>query len=331
MAPPRLCASSASRTNSASRSGSAYTATLPMPASLQARTTRTAISPRLATRTFCRGLISGNAAPRAGSFVLGLCWLGGSSGSLGPAPGRLPDEVSPVGSPAGTQSGCRSRRRKAARPPRRASPPERIRTASGAGSRSPPGQRRHMGERGEVQGPARQLHQRAELADHDEAAPAAPRRAGSAGRRPRRPRSLPTSSARPPARRASAAPTSRPTCPASPVATAWAAPDAQPDRDHQHGCSGQGDHQVRQRRTCSAGRRWRAGPRPGPAPRRRASASRRRCRRPSTTTAAMVSSVERNASSRKRDPAEQLDVLPACRCCRAGRRRWRRCCRAADP
>ena len=61
MAPPRLWASSASRTKSASRSGSAYTATLPMPASLQARITRTAISPRFAIRTFCNGFTSGKA------------------------------------------------------------------------------------------------------------------------------------------------------------------------------------------------------------------------------------------------------------------------------
>ena len=59
MAPPRECASSASRTKTASRSGSAYTATLPMPASLHARTTRTAISPRLATRTFWSGFTWG--------------------------------------------------------------------------------------------------------------------------------------------------------------------------------------------------------------------------------------------------------------------------------
>src|SRR5689334_3609422 len=52
-------ASSASRTKSASRSGSAYTATLPIPASLQARMTRTAISPRLAMRTFSNGFTSG--------------------------------------------------------------------------------------------------------------------------------------------------------------------------------------------------------------------------------------------------------------------------------
>src|SRR5882757_3181090 len=54
--PPSAKASSASRTNGASRSGSAYTATLPRPASRQARMTRTAISPRLAIRTFrnCR-------------------------------------------------------------------------------------------------------------------------------------------------------------------------------------------------------------------------------------------------------------------------------------
>src|SRR5689334_4969945 len=65
-------ASSASRTKSASRSGSAYTATLPIPASLQARMTRTAISPRLAIRTFCRGLIpaavSGTRAPYRSAF-----------------------------------------------------------------------------------------------------------------------------------------------------------------------------------------------------------------------------------------------------------------------
>ena len=63
MAPPRLWASSASRTNSASRSGSAYTATLPMPLSLQARITRTAISPRLAMRTFARGLLCDSGTP----------------------------------------------------------------------------------------------------------------------------------------------------------------------------------------------------------------------------------------------------------------------------
>src|SRR6478735_6520902 len=59
VAPPSEWASSASRTNSASRSGSAYTATLPMPASLHARITRTAISPRFAIRTFCNGFVSG--------------------------------------------------------------------------------------------------------------------------------------------------------------------------------------------------------------------------------------------------------------------------------
>ena len=63
VAPFRACASSASRTKSASRSGSAYTATLPMPASLHARITRTAISPRFATSTFCNGLISVTLAP----------------------------------------------------------------------------------------------------------------------------------------------------------------------------------------------------------------------------------------------------------------------------
>src|SRR5690349_9926348 len=51
------------RTCSASRSGSAYTATEPMPASLQARITRTAISPRFATSTFCNGLMSVTLAP----------------------------------------------------------------------------------------------------------------------------------------------------------------------------------------------------------------------------------------------------------------------------
>src|SRR3954469_22815048 len=45
------------RTCSASRSGSAYTATLVRPSSLQARATRTAISPRLAIRTFCTGAL----------------------------------------------------------------------------------------------------------------------------------------------------------------------------------------------------------------------------------------------------------------------------------
>src|SRR3954451_22210037 len=54
--PPSAKASSASRTCRASRSGSAYTATLVSPASLQARATRTAISPRLAIRTFCTAL-----------------------------------------------------------------------------------------------------------------------------------------------------------------------------------------------------------------------------------------------------------------------------------
>ena len=49
--PPSAYASSASRTCSASRSGSAYTATLRRPASRQARTTRTAISPRFAIST----------------------------------------------------------------------------------------------------------------------------------------------------------------------------------------------------------------------------------------------------------------------------------------
>src|SRR5690242_21324455 len=77
--PPRAKASSASRTCRASRSGSAYTATLVSPASLQARATRTAISPRLAIRTFCTavplsvdlrtvtsGRAGGSAAPELG-------------------------------------------------------------------------------------------------------------------------------------------------------------------------------------------------------------------------------------------------------------------------
>src|SRR3954452_20661711 len=55
VAPPRLWASSARRTNSASRSGSAYTATLPMPGSLQARTTRAALSARVAAGPLGRG------------------------------------------------------------------------------------------------------------------------------------------------------------------------------------------------------------------------------------------------------------------------------------
>src|SRR3954465_9224427 len=55
--PPSAKASSAARTCSASRSGSAYTATLVRPASLHARATRTAISPRLAIRTFCTGVL----------------------------------------------------------------------------------------------------------------------------------------------------------------------------------------------------------------------------------------------------------------------------------
>src|SRR3954454_18167013 len=54
--PPRAKASSATRTCRASRSGSAYTATLVSPSSLHARATRTAISPRLAIRTFCTGV-----------------------------------------------------------------------------------------------------------------------------------------------------------------------------------------------------------------------------------------------------------------------------------
>ena len=62
MAPPRLWASSAIRTKTASRSGSAYTATLAIPLSLQARITRTAISPRLAIRTFWSGVVSGTPA-----------------------------------------------------------------------------------------------------------------------------------------------------------------------------------------------------------------------------------------------------------------------------
>src|SRR3954453_20619214 len=105
--PPKLCASSASRTNNASRSGSAYTATLPMPASLQARTTRTAISPRFATSTLVRG--------RGSAVTVGLAvglsvdapvtrqlLLGGGGRSLGGGPGR--------------QSRARSRRRNAPTP-----------------------------------------------------------------------------------------------------------------------------------------------------------------------------------------------------------------------
>ena len=77
MAPSSEWASSASRTKTASRSGSAYTATLPMPASLQARITRTAISPRLAISTFCSGLTS---ARFSGTTLLG---------AAGNPPGRL--------------------------------------------------------------------------------------------------------------------------------------------------------------------------------------------------------------------------------------------------
>ena len=52
MAPSRAKASSASLTNSESASESAYAATEAMPASRAARITLTAISPRLAIRTF---------------------------------------------------------------------------------------------------------------------------------------------------------------------------------------------------------------------------------------------------------------------------------------
>src|SRR5665213_449770 len=50
--PPSAYASSARRTCSALRSSSEYTATVAMPISRQVRMTRTAISPRLAIRTF---------------------------------------------------------------------------------------------------------------------------------------------------------------------------------------------------------------------------------------------------------------------------------------
>jgi len=46
------------RTCRASRSGSAYTATEAMPSSRAARITRTAISPRLATRTLVMGRVA---------------------------------------------------------------------------------------------------------------------------------------------------------------------------------------------------------------------------------------------------------------------------------
>ena len=57
-------ASSASRTCSASASASEYTATVAMPSRLQVRMTRQAISPRLATRIFVKGI---GAAPAAGA------------------------------------------------------------------------------------------------------------------------------------------------------------------------------------------------------------------------------------------------------------------------
>src|SRR5579884_2477478 len=53
---PMWWASSAYRVWTASRSASEYTATVRIPSSRQARITRTAISPRLATRTFSNGL-----------------------------------------------------------------------------------------------------------------------------------------------------------------------------------------------------------------------------------------------------------------------------------
>src|SRR2546426_11154495 len=46
---------SAKRTCRLSRSASEYTATVPIPSSLQAQMTRRAISPRLAIRTFLKG------------------------------------------------------------------------------------------------------------------------------------------------------------------------------------------------------------------------------------------------------------------------------------
>src|SRR3954451_13885691 len=61
--PPSASASSAARTCRASRSGSAYTATLVRPASLHARATRTAISPRLAIRTFCTAALLESIVP----------------------------------------------------------------------------------------------------------------------------------------------------------------------------------------------------------------------------------------------------------------------------
>src|SRR6476661_9497440 len=91
--PPSAKASSATRTCSASRSGSAYTATLVRPASLQARATRTAISPRLAIRTFCTGVLLFEWNGLRGSWAVVHGWSGGSAapeiGDGQPAPGEL--------------------------------------------------------------------------------------------------------------------------------------------------------------------------------------------------------------------------------------------------
>src|SRR5215212_10500910 len=116
--PPRANASSATRTCSASRSGSAYTATLVRPASLHARATRTAISPRLAIRTFCTGVL-----PR----VRTASTAGGRT-SAGSAPPEVGDRQPALGE-LGAQRGQRQaddRRRVAVHPPdeRRAQPVE---------------------------------------------------------------------------------------------------------------------------------------------------------------------------------------------------------------
>src|SRR4051794_14448653 len=104
-----------------------------MPASLQARTTRTAISPRFATSTLVRG--------RGSAVTVGLAvglsvdapvtrqlLLGGGGRSLGGGPGR--------------QSRARSRRRNAATPAAAATSATRTRTRTSvraAASTPPPG------------------------------------------------------------------------------------------------------------------------------------------------------------------------------------------------
>src|SRR3954469_21972220 len=73
-----------------------------MPASLQARTTRTAISPRLAIRTFCRGFPSGKAHSWSGVGLRrtlspgprpATAWLHGRMDALEELRAALPGDV----------------------------------------------------------------------------------------------------------------------------------------------------------------------------------------------------------------------------------------------